>query len=239
MGSERFSQPMPYQEAGINLMSALEGYSSWQVLMQSTVNFIQEFDGTDREATILWLDHVKAIVKTGFNPLELGMSKLKGTALGNVNAVSKDGNLLWFWFHQLLIEHYSNILYALDMLKTHAHLAQGENKLVTQYMAQAKVLLEHIYHTSKMCDIAGSSYNNLYLVQGLNSPHIQWQVVSEQDTWWSLEDVFQMIDHVTWIEEQNRAFFKPNFEPVQPSMQVDEVNFGKAHLVSTSIWSVT
>ena len=48
------------------------------------------------------------------------------------------------------------------------------------------------------------------------------------DTWESMEDVFKMIDQVTLIEEQNRAFFRPNFKPVQPRLQVNEVNLGKA-----------
>ena len=84
----------------------------------------------------------------GFNPLEVGMSKLKGTALSDINAVSKDGNLSWFQFCQLLIEHYSNIPYMSDALNAYAHLAQGESKLETQYLAQVKVLLERIHHTS-------------------------------------------------------------------------------------------
>ena len=108
----------------------------------------------------------------GFDSLEVGMSKLKGTTLGNVNTVSKDGNLSWFQFHQLLIEHYSHIPNALDTLNAYAHLAQGESELVTQYLTWTKVLLEHIHHTSKMCNIVGSSYNNLYLVSGLQSLHI-------------------------------------------------------------------
>ena len=149
-----------YQEAGINLMGALEGYSLQQVLMQLTVNSIHGFDGTAREATIPWLDHVEAIYrKMGFNPLEVGMSKLKGTVLGNGNTGSKDGNLSCFWFCQLLIEHYSNIPYAFDVLNAHAYLVKGESKMVTQYLAQAKVHLECIHHTSKMCDIPGSGYN--------------------------------------------------------------------------------
>ena len=46
------------------------------------MNSIQEFDSTNRKATIPWLDHVKAIAKKmGFDPLEVHMSKLKGTAL--------------------------------------------------------------------------------------------------------------------------------------------------------------
>ena len=94
-GIGRVLQPMPYCDLGINLISALEGYSSWQVLTQMAVNSVQEFDGTNKEATIPWLDHIKAIAKkTGFNPLAIGMSKLKGTTLCNVNAISKKCNLV-------------------------------------------------------------------------------------------------------------------------------------------------
>ena len=45
-----------------------------KVLKQMVMNLIQEFSGTDREGTIQWLDHVKAISrKMGFNILEIGM----------------------------------------------------------------------------------------------------------------------------------------------------------------------
>ena len=51
------------------------------------------------------LDHVQVIArKIGFNKLEVGMSKLKGTVHNNVNAVSKDGNLLWLQFCHFLIQ---------------------------------------------------------------------------------------------------------------------------------------
>ena len=156
-GNDRFSQPTPYYDLGINIFNALEGYSLQQVLMQMVLNSIQEFGGTDREATILWLDHIEAIArKTGFDPLEIGMSKLKGMALCNVNTISKEGNLSDFWFHQLLIEHYLNVPYVSHALNAYAHLMQGENKTITQYLARAKVLLECTHHTSKLCDIPGS-----------------------------------------------------------------------------------
>ena len=146
MGNRRFLQITPYEEVGINLICALEGYSSWQVLMQSMMNSIQEFDGTDMEAIIPWLDHIKAIAKKlGFDPLEVGMSKLEGITLCNVNVVSIDGNLSWFRFHQLLIEHYSNVLYVSDTLNASAHILQGESESVTQYLVQVKVLLECIH----------------------------------------------------------------------------------------------
>ena len=144
------------------------------------MNSVQEFDGTDREATIPWLDHVEAIAwKTGFDPLEIGMSKLKGMALCDVNAISKEGNLLYFWFHQLLIEHHSSVLYASGILNAYVHLMQGKNETVTQCLARAKVLLESIHHTSQLCDIPGSSYSNLYLVSRLCSPHVQRRIASE------------------------------------------------------------
>ena len=138
--------------------------------MQMVMYSIKEFSGTDREATIPWIDHIKAVAKKmGFDPLEIGMSKLKDTALCNVNAICKEGNRSYFWFHQLLLECYSNVPYMSDTLNAYAHLTQGENKMVTQYLARVKVLLECIHHTCKLCNILGSGYDNLYLVQGLHS----------------------------------------------------------------------
>ena len=67
-GNGRFSQPIPCQDSGINIINALSGYSSQQVLMQMAMNSIQEFDCMNREATIPWLNHVKTIAKKmGFN----------------------------------------------------------------------------------------------------------------------------------------------------------------------------
>ena len=185
----------------VNIINALEGYSSQQVLTQVAMNSILAFDGTDREATIPWLDHIEAFTrKMGFNPLEKVMSKLKGMALCDVNAIGNEGNLSYFQFHQLLIEHYSNIPYASDALNAYAHLIQGENKTVKQYLTRTKVLLECIHHTSKFCNIPGGSYDNLCLVLGLCSPHVRRWVASECDTCWSMEDVFQMIYCVTRSE---------------------------------------
>ena len=96
------------------------------------MNSIQEFNGTNWEATIPWLDHVKGVAKKkGFDPMEIGMSKLKGTALHDINAANKEGILSYFQFCKLLIEHYSNVPYALDALNAFAHLMQGENESIT------------------------------------------------------------------------------------------------------------
>ena len=60
--------------------------------MQMATNSIQEYDGMDREATIPWLDHIETIAgKTGFNTLKIGRSKLKGTALCDINVINKGG----------------------------------------------------------------------------------------------------------------------------------------------------
>ena len=137
------------------------------------MNSIQEFDGMNQKATIPWLEHVEAVAKKmGFDPLEIGMSKLKGMALCYVNAASKEGNLSYFHFCQLLIEHYLSIPYMSDVLNTYANLTQGENESITQYLVRAKVLLECIHHNPKMCDIPGISYDKLYLVRGIHSPHV-------------------------------------------------------------------
>ena len=98
-GDGRFSQPEPCYNSGIKIINVLEGYSSQQVLLQMVMNSIQEFEGTNLEATIPWLDHIEAIAKKmAFDPLEIGISNLKGTALHNVNAASKESTLLYSGF---------------------------------------------------------------------------------------------------------------------------------------------
>ena len=164
-GNGRSSQPVPCCNSGVNIVNVLDSYSSRQVLMQTAMNSIQEFNSTNQEATIPWLDHIKGVTKKmGFNPLEIAMSTLKDTSLHDINAAGKEDTLSYFWFCQLLIEHYSNILYPLDALNAYAHLMQGENESIAQYLTRAKVLLEHIHHNSKMCNIPGISYDKLYFV---------------------------------------------------------------------------
>ena len=106
-GNGRFLQPAPCCNSRVNIVNALDSYSSRQVLMQTAMNSIQEFNSTNQEVTIPWLDHVKGVVKnTGFNILEIAMSKLKGTALCDINTFSKEGTLSYFHFCQLLIASY-------------------------------------------------------------------------------------------------------------------------------------
>ena len=224
----RFSQPSPCCPAGAHSVNISHSCSLRQVLMQMAINLIQEFDGTNLEATIPWLDNTESTVKkTGFDPVEVGMGKLKGSVLCDENGASKEGTLSYFWFYQLLIEHYSSILYVSDTLNTYAHSAQGEHESIMQYISRAKVLLEHIHNTSKMCKSLGVGYDKLYLVRGLHSLHAWWRVASKQDTWLSMDNVIQTIEWVTRSEEWNRPFFKPNLEALRPDIQVNEVSYDK------------
>ena len=123
-----------------NFLHVLDSYSSKQALTQMTLNSIQEYDGTNKDATILWLDYIKILTeKTGIDPLEQGISKLKGLALGDINALCKEGHLMWYSFRQSLAEHYSNVPYALDAMFAYSHLSQGDEEPTTQYLARAKV----------------------------------------------------------------------------------------------------
>ena len=135
--------------------------------MQTVINSIQEFNGTNPEATIPWLDHIKSIAKKmGFDSVEVGMSKLKGLVLHDVNAASKEGTMSYFWFCQLFIEHYSNIPYMSDAHNAYVHLAQGEHVSVMQYISRAEVLLSVSIILQKMCKIPCGGYNKLYFVRG-------------------------------------------------------------------------
>ena len=103
-----------------NFLHVFDSYSRKQTLTQMTLNVIQEYNGTNKYAMILWLDHIEMVAeKNGIDPLEVGISKLKALALGNI---SKEGHLTWYSFRQGLIEHYSNMPYASDAIFMYSHL---------------------------------------------------------------------------------------------------------------------
>ena len=100
----RFSQSSyNNNENNPDFLYVLDGYSTKQALTQMSLNSIQEYDGRNKDAMIPWLDHIKMVVeKYGIDPLEVGISKLKGLALGNINVIHKEGNLTWYSFRQRL-----------------------------------------------------------------------------------------------------------------------------------------
>ena len=93
------------------------------------------------------------------------MSKLQGIALGDITAVRKEEGLPWHKFIQVLIENYSNIPYVSNAMVAYNNIAQKDDKSTLQYLIRAKVLLEHINHTSKLSHISGKGLNDIALVQ--------------------------------------------------------------------------
>ena len=59
---------------------------------------------------------------------------------------------------------------------------------MSQYLTRAKVLLEHINHTSKLSKMSGKVLHNLALIQGLGKHHIRRIVTKEQESWNTMED---------------------------------------------------
>ena len=58
-----------------------------------------ENDGSDKAATIPWLDHIDMVAEnTGIDPLKVGISKIKGLALADIATIHKEGNFTWYSF---------------------------------------------------------------------------------------------------------------------------------------------
>ena len=102
--------------------------------------------------------------RTGFDLLEVGISKLKGLALGDISTIHKEEGLSWYKFWQHLIEQYSNVPYTPDAMFTFSKILQQDNESTAQFLVSARVLLECIHCTSKLADISGFGMDNLPLV---------------------------------------------------------------------------
>ena len=102
--------------------------------------------------------------RTGNDPVEVCISKLKGSALGDINPIRKKEGLMWHKFRQILIVNYSNIPYVSDVVVAYTNLMQQDDESTSQYLIRAKVLLEHMNHTSKLSQISGEGLDNLVLI---------------------------------------------------------------------------
>ena len=81
------------------MINGLENFTakfSVQPSAQAALGSIQEFDGNDKAATIAWLDQVELVAeKIGNDSVEVGISKLKGLALGDISTIRKEECLTW------------------------------------------------------------------------------------------------------------------------------------------------
>ena len=192
-----------------------------------SLNSLQEYNGSNKDAMIPWLDHIKMVMdRYGIVPLEVGISKLKGLALGDINATHKEGNLMWYSFRQRLIEQCSNVPYASDAMFMYSDLLQVDEEPTTWFLARAKILLECIHHTAQLSSIPGVGWDNLYLVRGLKELCIRRREAREQDFWRMNEDVFDTMSCIATTEERNKIYFEQNFKSVSKEL-VQEVSAGK------------
>ena len=111
----------------------------------------------------------------------------------------------------------------------YSHLSQGDDETTIQYLVRAKFLLEHIHQTTKLEDIAGNNWDNLYLMDGTEGTAYQERAAMEQESWRTMEDVFQTIHCIPKTEEKIKAYSEPNFEPMpwMSTVTMHEVCFGK------------
>ena len=59
-----------------NFFPGFKDYSARQMPAQWLLNLIKEYNGSDKEATIPWLDHVELVAeKMGIDPLEVAIIK--------------------------------------------------------------------------------------------------------------------------------------------------------------------
>ena len=108
----------------------------------STLNALQEYNGSNIEATTPWLDQVELIAEnTGIDPLEIAISKLKGPALADISTVHKD-SLSWHKLRQCLIEQYSNVLHVPYAVFAYSKISQRDDGSTMRYLVRAKVLFE-------------------------------------------------------------------------------------------------
>ena len=125
------------------------------------------------------------------------MSKLKGLTLGNITTFRKEEGLTWHKFRQILIENYSNIICVSNAMVAYDNIMQQDDESTLQYILRAKVLLEHINHTSKLSQISGKGLNNLALIQGLRDSHIRRRFAKEHQSWNTMEDIYRSINRIS------------------------------------------
>ena len=167
---------------------------------------------------------------TGFDPLEVGISKLKGLSLGDISTIHKEEGLSWHKSRQGSIQQYSNVPYTPDAMFPYSKILQQDNESTVPCLFRARVLLECIHCMSKLVDISGFGTDNLSLVQGLSEAHIRRWVTKEKESWRTI-DVFKSINKVTMTEERMKAYNEPMYDSVShvAMERVNDMRQGKYH----------
>ena len=202
----------------LGTLERLENFTlkvSVQLMAQLAQGSIPDFDGKDKTVTIPWLDQVEqAAERTGNNPVEVGVSKLKDLTLGYISMVRKEEGLMWHRFCQILIENYSNVPYVPNAIVAYNKWTQQDNEWMLQYLIRAIVLLEHINHTSELCQMSSKGLNNLALIQWLRDHHMWWRDTKEQESWNTMEDVYRSINQIIKNEVSTRAYQELQYKSI-------------------------
>ena len=210
------------------------GKVSVQPMAQPVLGSIPDFDGKDKTATIPWLDQVEQVTERTCNdPVEVGISKLKGLTLGDTSMVRKEEGLMWHKFCQILIQNYSNVPYVSNAMVVYNNLTQDDESNVAKRI-RAKVLLEHINHTYTLSQMSGKGLNNLALVQGLRDHHIRRRVTQEQKSWNMMEDVYRSIKQITKNEARTRAYQETWYESISEVLSecIHDISYNRGKIFS-------
>ena len=154
------------------------------------------------------------VERTGNDLVVVGISKLKGLGICDIDKIRKEEGLTWHTLRQALIENYSNIPYMSDTMVTYTYSMQQDNECTSQYLIRAKVLLEHMKHISKLFQISGKGLNSLALVGGLRDCHIRWRVTKKQESWITMKDVYKSIDKITKTDACTKAYHEPRYSSI-------------------------
>ena len=91
------------------------------------------------------------------------------------------------------------------------NITQQDDESTLHHLIRAKVLFEHINHTSKLSQISSRRLNNLALIQGLRDNHIRRRVAKEQESWNTMEEIFRSINRITKNEARTKAYQAPRY----------------------------
>ena len=98
-----------------------------------------------------------------------------------------------------------------DAMVAYNNLMQQDDESTSQYLIRAKVLSDHINHTSKLSHISSKRFNNLALIQRLRDSHISWRVAKEQESWTTMEDVYRCINRITKTDVHTKAYHEQRY----------------------------
>ena len=116
------------------------------------------------------------------------------------------------------------------MLCTHIHISHRTMRNQPPGICLGLKIYWRISTIQQSCQVfLDVGWDNLYLVRGLKVQHMRRRVASKQDSWRTMEDVFNTINHIAKMEDRSKLYFEPNFELLSQVAKewVQEVSKGK------------